>query len=251
MEPSNERGEADRRLHEALPEAFSTTSQSQAVARTLITLTLSRHTSMEPGCDSEGDSDLYGLGVRTAVYISWFTTIIAFHGWPGHTVETLTVNCILKFSMLVGTIYKIMSNTAHTGEVFLMTVFGAGGGFAIMIETMVEKKATGFGTTKLAELLRIFLVLSYSTLGVWFWWHGRHVLLLASCDWRIFFFSSVSLHGWFPRFSQATSLLLLSANVVRLFFMALGIWANRHQIKPWLVYEGTLSAFPSTIGRTK
>ncbi|CEI68038.1 hypothetical protein FVEN_g7692 [Fusarium venenatum] len=132
---------------------------------------------MPPDCEPEGDADLYGLGVRIASYISWFTTVVAYHKWPDKTIDSLMVNCILQFSLLVATIYKIAAHTAHTGEVFLMTFFGAGGGFAIMIETLIEKKTSGFGSTKFAEFLRALLLLAYGVLSVWFWYRGRDVLV--------------------------------------------------------------------------
>ncbi|CEF88533.1 hypothetical protein SNK03_13633 [Fusarium graminearum] len=132
---------------------------------------------MQADCKPQGDADLYGLGVRIASYISWFTTVVAYHKWPDKTIDSLVVNCILQLSLLVATIHKITTNTAHTGEVFLMTFFGAGGGFAIMIETLIETKTLGFGSTKFAEFLRALLLLAYSVLSVWFWYRGRHVLV--------------------------------------------------------------------------
>ena len=69
---------------------------------------------------------------------------------------------------MVVTIYKIATHTAYTREVFPMTIFSIGGGYATIIETMVEKKSKGFGSSKLAEILRSLLLLSYSILSIWF-----------------------------------------------------------------------------------
>lgn len=149
-----------------------------------------------------------------------------------------------------------------------MTIFGIGGGFAIMIETMVEKKSRGFGSSKLAEILRSLLLLSYSILSVWFWYHGRGILvsnsglfsailkgvspskddltadanqkLLASCNWRVFFFSSTSIQGWFHKFSQGLSIIVLVANTVRIWYMSLEAWVNRRDIRSWLLLASTL-----------
>lgn len=44
---------------------------------------------MQADCKPQGDADLYGLGVRIASYISWFTTVVAYHKWPDKTVSRI------------------------------------------------------------------------------------------------------------------------------------------------------------------
>lgn len=44
----------------------------------------------------KGDADLYGLGVRTGSYISWLTTVVAFHGYPDKTVSELDVTTSIR-----------------------------------------------------------------------------------------------------------------------------------------------------------
>ncbi|CAG2007264.1 unnamed protein product [Fusarium graminearum] len=73
---------------------------------------------MESECSVEGDPDLYGLGVRIASYVTWFTTIFAYHIFPQKTIA---------------------AGTANTGEVYLMTVLGVGGGFAFLVEMAIMK----------------------------------------------------------------------------------------------------------------
>ncbi|PTD04564.1 hypothetical protein FCULG_00000128 [Fusarium culmorum] len=127
---------------------------------------------MESKCNLEGDADLYGLGVRIASYISWLTTVIAYH------LDSLIVNCILQLSLLIATIYKIADGTANTGEVYLMKVFGAGGGFAFTMETTIDDRHTsGFGSTLFGDILRSLLLLAYRILSLWFWYHGRNALV--------------------------------------------------------------------------
>ncbi|QPC60846.1 hypothetical protein HYE67_003077 [Fusarium culmorum] len=133
---------------------------------------------MESKCNLECDADLYGLGVRIASYISWLTTVIAYHVFPEKTLDSLIVNFILQLSLLIATIYKIADGTANTGEVYLMTVFGAGGGFAFTMETTIDDRHTsGFGSTLFGDILRSLLLLAYRILSLWFWYHGRNALV--------------------------------------------------------------------------
>lgn len=80
--------------------------------------------------------------------------------------------------MLVATIYKIVNHEAHTGEAFLMTIFGVGGGFAVMTEALLQQSEEGGGesrgvsSSRLADTARLLLLFAYSILSVWFWFSG-------------------------------------------------------------------------------
>lgn len=164
---------------------------------------------MESECSVEGDPDLYGLGVRIASYVTWLTTIVAYHIFPEKTVsiinpdsdviqnlvhtylhyvkhDSLIVNCILQFSLLIATIYKIAAGTANTGEVYLMTVLGVGGGFAFLMEMAIMKTAREhrhlwclpwFHSIPFADILRSLLFFAYMILSQWFWNGGRFTLV--------------------------------------------------------------------------
>jgi len=77
--------------------------------------------------------------------------------------------------MLAGTIVKIESasveNLIYSGEVFIMTIFGAGGGFASLTAALVEGNR-GWGSSKLADTVRLCLLVAYSAFSVWFWFVG-------------------------------------------------------------------------------
>ncbi|EKJ75886.1 hypothetical protein FPSE_04066 [Fusarium pseudograminearum CS3096] len=132
-------------------------------------------------------------------------------------------------------IYKIAAGTANTGEVYLMTVLGVGGGFAFLVEMAIMKTAREhrhlwclpwFHSIPFADILRSLLFFGYMILSQWFWNGGRFTLLLASCNWRVFFFSSTSITGWFAQLSLALSIMAMFVYLLVLALIASSIPAR-------------------------
>lgn len=78
---------------------------------------------IESGADCpgfEGNSDLYGLGIRIGVYLQWYSTWICITVDPETSGETHTTNALFIFSILVALLQAISNQSINNIEAYLM-----------------------------------------------------------------------------------------------------------------------------------
>ena len=75
---------------------------------------------MASTCSIEGNSYLYGLGVRTGVYCQLLATILANHGVPEALTAAVDTNVIFLLATLVALITVTAQAQLSTVEAFVM-----------------------------------------------------------------------------------------------------------------------------------
>lgn len=161
-----------------------------------------RQTSTTTGIDTcgfEGNSDIYGLGIRLGIYLQWISSCITFHGrfdsrWPTNLVG---VSVIFEIAIFVATLVLVAdSGSAVYGvEIMLMTLIFFGDFYFVQVAAVLSyRNFTGmFSLAGLALRLALcFAVLSFS---VWFWFPGFDRFLQTPCGSYIFLFAKVPIDG--------------------------------------------------------
>ncbi|KAL2167645.1 hypothetical protein VTG60DRAFT_946 [Thermothelomyces hinnuleus] len=97
----------------------TTTSSSSSNATTIIA------TSSEPRCGFEGNSDIYGLGIRVGIYLQWLAAIAAEMASPADVEAAQAAAASYQLAMLSGLILVSQDPTigVFAVEAFLVLLF--------------------------------------------------------------------------------------------------------------------------------
>jgi uncharacterized membrane protein YvlD (DUF360 family) len=68
----------------------------------------------------EGNPDLYGLGIRTGVYLQWYSSWLSISVEPRTAAETHTANTVFMFAIVVAVLRSIRSGNIRPVEAWLM-----------------------------------------------------------------------------------------------------------------------------------
>ena len=133
-------------------------------------------------CGFQGNSDIYGIGIRIGYYTQavavWFSNFFFFR-----EAKTLrAVNKLFLLALMVAAfIYFVNARQIYVIEAFLMLQVG----IIIGLVGITERSRYGskyIQTSKERLILRIFIVTAGSLLNVCFWWWGIEVMLPTPCS---------------------------------------------------------------------
>ena len=195
-------------------------------------------------CDIEGNSDLYGLGIRLGVYLQLISTLLTNHLLPEALGEAWDANTIFLVAILIAILKSSAQNGAFTSPeafvmvqlmlAFLLAVFHisntAWAFFEIVSRILsgtwqVDAKMQdlysdlGFVRRNISPLgitIRSILALAIASYNVWFWFGGSDALDSGlHCSPMVFLFASVDVHGKARYFFMVFSILYLVYRTIR------------------------------------
>ena len=155
-------------------------------------------------CSLEGNSDVYGLGIRLGVYLQWLVSHIANRAYyaRGSIGNLLDTNTVFLSALLVATsLLSIRKDETYAVEIaislYLMwgtlgSVFSIRGYRTIL----APKDKFHMPFSLLGAQMRANLCLAVSSFSIWFWFAGAKSLKATSCVPYVFFFARVHLLGW-------------------------------------------------------
>lgn len=210
------------------------------------TTTTTTTISSSPTCGFNGNSDIYGLGIRIGIYLQWLAAIIAELASPANVEAAQATAASYQLAMLSGLILVTQDRTLGVlaVEAFLMQLFcfagvwvasapavrssglfatvwprGAEGGPGLAREDRVGGGGGALSgltrrrsTTTSAGLFRQLLGCVVCAYGTWTLFVGLDVLPRTACDEVAFFFAPVRLFGWFRDMLKAFFIIGLTAS---------------------------------------
>jgi hypothetical protein len=190
-------------------------------------------------CVLNGNSDLYGMGIRLGVHFQLISTLLANHFLPDALGEAWDANTIFLLSIFVAVIKSsIHINNLTAPEAFVMlqmlfafqlTVYHIGPSFKWVLFEILTIILSGTITSNmdwfdmvselgraqgdvspLGTTMRRFLALAIASYNVWFWFLGSDFLDSdRQCNSSVFLFARVDIHGklriFFPSFGRPLS----------------------------------------------
>ncbi|KAI0382807.1 hypothetical protein F5Y04DRAFT_279582 [Hypomontagnella monticulosa] len=151
-----------------------------------------------PSCPIDGNSDLYGLGVRLGLYLQFIALVLArpsvklaFKAINSSTIAFILANFIVL-------VRETTSRTLRAPEACLLF-------FLLVPQLAVNVISTDVinGSINLRGVVAILLWAAFVFYFNWFWWVGLDVLPMSGCEDEYgFFFTKVSLRGWFRTFNK-------------------------------------------------
>lgn len=190
----------------------------------------------DDSCSFDGNSDLYGLGIRLGAYCSLLATLYAKYYLPTALKGTMTTNAIFIFAILIAVTKSASSAQLSPIKAFVMSqimfgyiLCGAESGstslwlislFVPVTEVSEKYQSivqTQVGRTAIAENGLNLLRTGVGCFTVWFWFYGVDELQATapSCFFRIFFFRELNGHDRIRVLYQSASAIYLSFQITR------------------------------------
>jgi hypothetical protein len=151
-------------------------------------------------CPVQGNPDLYGLGIRIALYLQIITAQIS--GLASHVLEVddNIGHAVVVFILATGTVLfrLILRRSIEAVEVV-----------PILSLLIVQLGACRVPFWKKPMTIFIYMgeTICLLALSCWFWFKGMDTLPKSCHDDYAFFFAKVSIWHWFRKFSQAATVL--------------------------------------------
>ncbi|KAI5813204.1 hypothetical protein BZA77DRAFT_390078 [Pyronema omphalodes] len=157
-------------------------------------------------CGFEGNGDMYGLGIRLGVYIQAFATTLSGAYKQESSRSASFANGFFQFAMFVALVYMtVINRELEVVEAAIIILFT----FCSVSISNPEDKALRMPEMRQFQDIRRLLQHSFVPFGkllielalnlywTWFWFIGIERQKLSPCTGYGFFFSKVSLFGWF------------------------------------------------------
>lgn len=164
----------------------------------------------------DGNSDLYGIGVRVGLYAQWVATLLVTLFDPKTESTYRITNLIIQWSIFLGLCTQSNPGDPLIGAVITQyLLFGS------------LSSLTGDGISHFSHFSGIFRIVFYtavSAYGCWFWYSGIDEMSLAQAGCPdIAFFGRVTIHGWFRTLGKVVA---AGGLVLCVFFIGFSIWAT-------------------------
>ncbi|KAF2658364.1 hypothetical protein K491DRAFT_676410 [Lophiostoma macrostomum CBS 122681] len=127
---------------------------------------------MDPTCGFEGESDLYGLGIRIGVYLQWLTGLLVYVFYPEGYADVSTTTLIFSTAITIGTI--VNSSERYASEIFIFLYLFLGG---IFITVVLGEHSPYYGAKEsrismFKLLCTVACCFAGSVYSAWFWLEG-------------------------------------------------------------------------------
>ncbi|RSL50174.1 hypothetical protein CEP51_015383 [Fusarium floridanum] len=154
-------------------------------------------------CGFEGNSDLYGLGIRLGIYMQWLSAFPAMTSSRPHGIGPLAdTYLIFIFAIFVAIlVLTAEKRPTHAAEMSVLTYIIFGGSYTILWTNVLRRKVTTMDGEAVAWFLRRFLVCCLmNAIGCywfWFWLRGVHDdnFPATPCGSYVFLFAKVPLYN--------------------------------------------------------
>jgi hypothetical protein len=144
----------------------------------------------------DGNSDLYGVGVRVGLYGQWVATLLVTVFDPKTESTYRIANLIIQWSIFLGLCTQSSQGDPVIGAVITQyLLFGS------------LSSVTGNGISHFSHFSGIFRIVFYtavSAYGCWFWYKGIDVMSSPGCP-DTAFFGKVTINGWFRTLGKVVS----------------------------------------------
>lgn len=154
------------------------------------------HQHRDEECGLDGNSDLYGLGIRAGIYMQWISSFIMY-GWYPEGKEGLTESYIIfLFAIMVVLIAQTaQAAPVYAVEILLLTYFIFGGALAVTSVGVRRRNWERLKRNGRFRALSVTLILTAAAIYCsWFWIHGLNNagnFLPTPCGTYVFFFAKV------------------------------------------------------------
>ncbi|KAJ6013130.1 hypothetical protein N7499_012263 [Penicillium canescens] len=166
-------------------------------------------------CGFDGNSDMYGLGIRVGVYVQTATTIIATCHKRKAASDLVKTGGLFQFAALVALIQQTVNNEKLYAVEALVTYLFCFTSIGINLAEPIDKVQTQnrleqITLPSLVSMLRLTTALGLDCYQTWFWFTGLDKLERTPCKTETFFLARVNAHGRFRTFAKIWSVFIMA-----------------------------------------
>jgi len=166
-------------------------------------------------CSFTGNPNLYGLGIRTGIYLTSLATILASVFEQRSAIELCKVSGLFQLAVFIALVYQTIANARFYAVEALVT-------YLFCLSSLAVSFGDPTGTDKhyfpnylekrtlpnLVSLLRQLVILAVEVYQAWFWFLGVDTLQRLPCGTDTFFLARVDAYGPFRMFAKVWSILI-------------------------------------------
>ncbi|KKA17666.1 hypothetical protein T310_8393 [Rasamsonia emersonii CBS 393.64] len=153
-------------------------------------------------CTRQGNSDIYGLGIRIGLYLQWIATVIATAFVPDQMLETTTANTVfvIAFSVVTFALCGAAADTPAADMVIVLDIYAVSI-YALyplswMGRRFVPSRSDFRQSSALGELIKAVLTNCMAVVNVWFWFRGIDGFASSPCGTTVtFVFAKLDVDG--------------------------------------------------------
>lgn len=187
-------------------------------------------------CGFEGDSDLYGLGIRLGIYMQWLTSFAPTTDLQKFAVFRETYSIFVFAIFIAILVLTAEKRPTHTAEMLVLAYIIFGGVFITVPADLRKKNSTLLERKGFMACLRHGIILNLFGCAVagyfiWFWHRGMRGgnFLATPCGSHAFLFAKVSLSNR----HVTRTLSCASAAFLFLALQRLVLVFRVHKKRPW------------------
>ena len=199
--------------------------------------TTTGQTSTEPLCGFDGNTDLYGVGIRVGYYTQAIAVALANFFVLRESKALRPVNTLFMLAMSIGLLWisRIPSQT-YAAEAFMLLQIILATWF-VGVKDVSTWSAKYWTYDPARATIRTVSVVGILIYNLWFWHLGleNDGFMRTPCGTHIFFFTKVDLYGWFRSVHKVLSILALIREVPPLLEENLNLlehWKTRQMRAP-------------------
>lgn len=153
-----------------------------------------------PMCGFDGNPDLYGLGVRTGIYIQAVSFFLAAFHLKKESAYLQSSAFVFLLAIFIALIRETANRTLRAPEAALISWMI---GYQMMGVVAISPAALSAGAL-LRMAFVLFIFMGYIGYNGWFWWTGLKVLPQPApgCVEYGYMFAKVNIRGWFQTVSK-------------------------------------------------
>ncbi|KAM0255009.1 hypothetical protein ACHAQJ_006237 [Trichoderma viride] len=174
-----------------------------------------------PNCPVQGNSDLYGLGIRVGIYIQMLTVQLSGLASAILKTEDSLGQATIIFVLATGIVLiRLIQEATGTQPVDGNTILQPVEVFPILTLLLAQVGVcrVPYWKGQTTALIYTFEVGGLIALFAWFWWHGMDTLPHTCHDDKAFFFAKVSIWHWFRTLNKVGSVFAVIGGIVSVVF---------------------------------
>ncbi|KAI0180805.1 hypothetical protein GGR52DRAFT_5660 [Hypoxylon sp. FL1284] len=162
-------------------------------------------------CDTPGDPDTYGIGVRLGLYAQAAATLLTAVSAPSEAeaAQGRVLNLLLQLATSAGALLNTDTGRIRALDAVVVAWLLLVGAFSSLPGSGARGSLTGTA--------RLLFYAALSAYGCWFWFGGADGMWDTPClEAQIVFFGGATLDGWFRVFGKVVAILGLVVTVAML-----------------------------------
>jgi hypothetical protein len=150
-----------------------------------------------PSCGYEGNSDIYGLGIRVGIYLQWISGLLSKVFLEEKDLrDVLNENAIFLLAVFLATVLFVTDTIGgvHGVDILIMLHIFFGSIYTIFVDEHIVSRIE-YLSSLMGILFKSGIATGMVAIGVWFWFYDTHVPLHSGCSQYAFLFGRVGFYS--------------------------------------------------------